>query len=102
VSKQLISEPIVPARSSGDLGAMSRGEPGVPRSFTWRDKSYEVKAVHRTWKSTRTDRGDTYTYKHYFDVETADGTRMTLYFMRQLARGAKNQPRWWLYTIETT
>jgi Family of unknown function (DUF6504) len=96
---QFISEPIVPTPGSADLTAMSRGEPGLPRSFTWRDQRFEVANVHKTWKTTRTDRGDTYIYKHWFDVETTDGKRMTLYCMRQIARGGKNQPRWWLYTI---
>jgi Family of unknown function (DUF6504) len=95
---QFISEPIVPVPGSADLGAMTRGEPGLPSLFTWRAQRYEVAVVHKTWRTLRTDRGDKYIDRHWFDIKTKDGQRMTVYCVRHVKRGSK-EPRWWLYTL---
>lgn len=44
------------------------------------------------------DRGDVYVRRHYYDIETADGIRMTLYFERNPSDRTKRK-RWWLYTF---
>jgi hypothetical protein len=40
--EEFVSEAIVPVAGTFDAGAMSRGEPGLPARFTWRDKIYTV------------------------------------------------------------
>lgn len=98
--KRFVSEPIDPARSSGDVAAMARGEPGPPTSFEWRGKRFSVARVVGTRKGMGEDRGDVYVRRHYFDIETDSGERMTIYFERNPLRRGARKPRWWLYTIE--
>ena len=40
--ERLISEPIEPEPGAFDTAAMSRGEPGLPPSFTWRGLTVRV------------------------------------------------------------
>jgi hypothetical protein len=95
-----ISEPIEPEAGTADITAMSRGEPGLPRSFTWRDTRYEIVAVRATRRSMGRDRGDVYIRKHFYDIVTACGKRMTLYFERNPTNKSARKHRWWLYSIE--
>lgn len=44
------------------------------------------------------DRGDTYVRRHYYDVETTDALRMSLYFERNPSDRIKRKA-WWLYTV---
>jgi len=67
---RFVSEPVKPEAGSGDVGAMSRGEPGLPRAFTWRGTRYEVASVEATRRSTGTDRGDVYVRKHFYEILT--------------------------------
>jgi hypothetical protein len=99
-AREFVSEPIVPAAGSFDATAMARGEPGVPRSFSWREKAYVVARVCSTWKSTGKDRGEVYLRRHWFDVETNSGERMTIYCERQAKNTKKPKGRWWLYSME--
>jgi hypothetical protein len=92
-----VSEALRPVGIDFDADAMGRGEPGLPAAFEWRDQTLTIATVVRMWKGTKTDRGDVYVKRHYFDVELHDGRRATMYFERQAKPG---QPRWWLYTIE--
>jgi hypothetical protein len=39
-----------------------------------------------------------YVRKHWYEVATAFGGTMKLYFDRQ-PRGGRNSPRWWLFSI---
>ena len=78
-------------------GALSRGEPPLPREFTWHDERLVVRDVVRTWRSTITDRGDTYLAKHWFEIALEDGRVAVVYFDRKTRR---SQPRWWLYTLD--
>lgn len=97
MTKQFVSEPIAPVGDGFESAAMTHGEPGLPAAFRWRDETLDVRAVLKAWRSTKDDRGDTYLKRHWYEVETADGRRVTIYFDRQARRGAH---RWWLYTLE--
>ncbi len=92
---KFVSEAVTP-QGDFDADAIGRGEPGLPSGFTWRDQDLAIAGVRKTWKGHKTDRGDVYVKRHYFDVDLADGRVATLYFERQARPG---QPRWWLYTI---
>ena len=76
---------------------MTRGEPGLPSSFTWRERTIQVAKVLKVWRTLREDRGDQYLARHWYEIEDAAGARFTIYFDRQAKVG---QSRWWLYTIE--
>jgi Family of unknown function (DUF6504) len=95
VSLRFVSEAIAPG-GDFDVEKLARGEPGLPEFFVWRDETLRVAALRRTWRSTRTDRGDVYVKRHWFDVLLDDGKSAVVYFERQARRGT---PRWWLYTI---
>jgi hypothetical protein len=96
--RALISEPLEPGDEFVDSAALSAGEPPLPRRFRWRHSEVVVATVVRAWRSTKTDRGDTYLKRHWFEVETTDGRTAVVYFDRQARRGAA---RWWLYTISS-
>jgi hypothetical protein len=93
---RFVSEPVTTSDEWIDSGALSRGEPALPRRFGWHDESLLVAEVRRTWRSTTTDRGDTYLARHWFEIALEDGRVAVVYFDRK-ARGG--QARWWLYTI---
>ena len=82
-----------------DSVAMSRGEPGLPGAFTWRDQPYTVARVMSKWKSTGTDRGEVYLRRHWFRIETTTGEHMTLYCQRQTKNPKKPKARWWVYSV---
>ncbi len=95
---RFVSERVAPDAGAFDITAMARGEPSVPKAFTWREHRYEVA---RTLDSRRTmgeDRGDSYVRRHYYDVETTDALRMSLYFERNPSDRGKRKD-WWLYTL---
>ena len=96
---RFVSEPIEPEAGSADIGAMSRGEPGLPRAFVWRGARYEIASVEATRRSTGTDRGDVYVRKHIYEIVTTRGERMTIYFERNPTSKAARKHRWWLYSI---
>jgi hypothetical protein len=100
---EFVSEEISPVPGTGDAGAMSRGEPGLPRRFAWRGREYRVVAVERRWKTTgpcRSGGGETYLRRHWYRVRTDGGARMTLYCTRQPTSRRRHKARWFLYTIE--
>jgi hypothetical protein len=99
-AEQFISEAIEPLAASGDVDAMSRGEPGVPHRFTWRSQPFEVAHVLATWKTSTRERGDLYLRRHWFHIATTCGRRMKLYCERQTKTRGKPKSRWWLYTID--
>ena len=78
---------------------MTVGAPLLPRVFVWRANDLVVAQTTRTWTSNSVDRGDAYRDRHWFEFRTADGRLAVVYFDRHARRG---QPRWWLYTIETS
>ncbi len=97
-SPRFVSERIDPEPGTFDPAAMARGEPGVPASFQWRGQRYRVARTIATRRQTGEDRGDTYLRRHYYDIETSDALRMTLYFERNPSDRSKAKG-WWLYTL---
>lgn len=99
--KHFVSEPISPLGASFDTVSMSGGEPGLPSRFVWRGSEYAVAHVLEKWKTTgacRHGSGEQYVRRHWFRLQTTDGTRMEIYFDRQSRSRQKNQ-RWWLAAI---
>lgn len=105
-AEQLISEAIHPAPGTFDVGGMSRGEPGMPAKFTWREDEWTVVNVLERWKESdlcKTHFQNIYLRKHWFRVRAHNGhdlRTMTIYFDRQPRRGMNPKRRWWLYSIE--
>ncbi len=102
-SEEFISEPIKPVEGTFDPGGMTRGEPGVPQRFVWRDTEYTLAAVLEAWKEDgpcRSGGGEMYLRKHWYKIQTEQGPRMTIYFERQARSKGQAKVRWWLYTIE--
>ena len=91
-----ISEALTPLDELLDASGPTRGEPALPRSFRWRDQVLEIETVRRTWRSTKSDRGDTYLKRHWYEAALRDGRTAVMYFDRAARRGV---PRWWLYTL---
>ncbi len=91
-----ISAPLVPAETYLTTDALSRGEPPVPTAFRYANETLVVAKIVRTWRSTNTDRGDTYLARHWYEYELADGRTAIVYFDRKAKPG---RPRWWLYTL---
>lgn len=94
--RKFISAPIMPG-SEGLVTPATGGEPPVPALFIWNDRRLAVRAVLRSWRSAKVDRGDTYLKRHWYELETADGATIQVYYDRESRRGAS---RWWLYTID--
>ncbi len=102
MSEEFVSEPIKPVEGTFDIIAMTRGEPGLPGRFIWRDKEYEVADVLQTWKELgpcKSGGPEKYLRKHWFRIKTKKGLEMTIYFERQPRSKRQNKMRWWLYTI---
>jgi hypothetical protein len=102
MTKEFISEPITPVEGSFDTASMSAGEPGLPARFLWRGTEYRVERVLEKWKTTgpcHHGSGEQYVRRHWFRIETSDGTQMELYFDRQ-PRAPQKKLRWWLASIQ--
>ena len=95
---QFVSERIAAEPGAFDPVAMSRGEPGVPRTFVWRGQRFAVAQVLQSARRMGVDRGDRYVRRHYHEVETTDAIRMSLYFDRN-PRDRSSRKEWWLYTL---
>ncbi len=93
--RMFVGQSIAPAGDAFITPACG-SEPPVPRAFRWNDRTLEVCAVLRSWRTTKADRGDAYLKRHWFELETASGERLEVYFDREARRGP---PRWWLYTL---
>ena len=103
MSEEFVSEPIMPVSGTFDTTGMTRGEPGVPGRFVWREKEYAVLDVLETWKESgpcRSGGSERYLRKHWFKVRTDNGLEMTMYFERQARTKRQSKKRWWLYTIK--
>jgi hypothetical protein len=94
---RFVSAPIDPVAGCGDVDALARGEPGAPAAFVWEGRRYDVASVRRRWKTMRTDRGEKYVARHWFELETATGEVMRIYCERQ---PRVRRSRWSLYTVE--
>ena len=95
----LISEPVTPVPGSIELDGMARGLPGLPKRFLWRGCEYGVAQVLRTWKGYGQEGSATYLRRHWLELITDSGERMTLYCERQPRSARQAKARWWLYTI---
>lgn len=94
--RRFVSRPLEPT-GEGFVTAASGNEPPVPAAFLWEDRILSIESVLRAWRSTKTDRGDAYLKRHWFELETETGAKLEVYFDREARRGAS---RWWLYTID--
>jgi hypothetical protein len=94
--RKFVSRPLVP---SGDafVTPASGSEPPVPCAFMWGDRMLTIRTVVRTWRSGKTDRGDTYLKRHWFELRTTCGNTIEVYYDREVKRGAA---QWWLYVID--
>lgn len=100
---ELISEPITPHAGTFDTTSMGRGEPGLPKGFTWRDGSVDIVERISAWKHSSREgggAGDLYLRRHYYKLRMSDGCIWTIYFVRQTPRTGNPKNRWFLYTIE--
>ena len=101
MSERFVSESIQPVIATYDTARMAAGEPGLPREFAWRGRTIEVADVLRTWRETgKCHHGspERYVRKHWYEVATASGETMKIYFERQ-PRGGRRGERWWLFSI---
>jgi DNA polymerase IV len=99
-SAKLISEPLRPTEEWLTTDAMSRGEPGLPAGFHWRDSVHRVATLVRAWKQVKPEAsGQMYLRRHYYELRMEDGATWTVYCLRQAGRSGANVPRWFLYRI---
>ena len=102
MSEEFVSEPIMPVEGTFDATGMTRGEPGLPSRFVWREQEYEVAEVLERWKESgpcKSGSPEMYLRKHWFKIRADDGLEMTIYFERQARTKRQSKKRWWLYTI---
>jgi len=98
--EEFISELLTPA-SHLDTARMSRGEPGLPESFLWRNQEVRVVEVLKSWKESGPcthGSGELYLRKHWYQLRMEGGTTWTLYFERKSRSARDRTHRWWLYT----
>lgn len=99
---QFIGEEIVPLVDEFDYSASAPGEPAIPRKFTWRRETIEIRHILRKWKSSsgcRHGSKDRYVRRHWYEIRTMDNRVMTIYFDRQF-RDPRGQKRgWWLLSM---
>jgi phosphoribosylglycinamide formyltransferase-1 len=107
---EFVGEELRPVRGSGDAAGASRGEPGVPHRFVWRDQEHEMVGVIESWKTSspcRHGSGEMYLRRHWYRIQArpvatqARGrTVMTIYCDRQSRSRRRPTSRWWVYTVE--
>ncbi len=95
-ARRFVSSSLVPA-CDGFVTPATGGEPPVPRAFSWGSRTLLITTVLRSWRSTKLDRGDAYLKRHWYELLTACGAKIEVYYDRASRRNASP---WWLYTIE--
>jgi hypothetical protein len=103
MKETFIGEGITPEEMSFSAGSMAAGRPGLPRTFSWKNKKYSVAEVLEEWKEAgdcRHGSGERYVRKHWFRVKTTEDLEMKIYFERQ--GRSSGGSRWRLYSIRTT
>jgi hypothetical protein len=93
-------EPVEVEPGAYDAAAMARGEPGVPRRFTWRGERFEVVAILDSTREVgpcSSGSRERYVRRHVTRARTADGSVVTLSGERG---GRAGGPRWLLRRIE--
>ena len=93
MNRRFVSAPLTPS-GDGFITAADGSAPPVPTAFQWKEGEFRINAVLRSWRSTKTDRGDTYLKRHWFELQTAQGATIEVYYDRE----SRHSP-WWLYTI---
>jgi phosphoribosylglycinamide formyltransferase-1 len=100
--EHFVSEAIQPVVETIDTTHMAPGAPGLPQQFRWKRQTISIVNVLKAWHETgpcRNGSEEAYVRKHWFEVETASGPRMKIYFERQ-PRSGRSKSRWWLFSIE--
>ncbi len=101
---EFVSETITPVGGRFDQAAMSRGEPGLPSAFTWRDEQFDVAERLDSWKHSERERGrgvgELYLRRHYHKLRMSDRSVWTVYFVRQTPKSGSATARWFLYGFE--
>ncbi len=95
-----ICEPMTPVAGTGDAAGMARGEPGLPKLFTWRAKEYRISSVIRNWKSSgrcRNGSREMYLRRHWYKILTEPPMIMTIYCDCQAKNRKHPKARWWVY-----
>lgn len=94
--RRFVSAPLTP-KEEGFVTVADGSAPPIPSGFAWKEGEFHITAVLRAWRSSKSDRGDTYLKRHWFELQTAEGSRIQVYYDREARKGAAH---WWLYTIE--
>ncbi|HEY1978111.1 MAG TPA: DUF6504 family protein [Candidatus Baltobacteraceae bacterium] len=94
--RRFVSAPLTPI-GDGFITAADASAPPVPSTFGWKEGELHIASVLRSWRSTKDDRGDTYLKRHWFELQTAEGSRIEAYYDREARKGSSH---WWLYTID--
>ena len=100
---EFVGEEMRPVAGTGDAAVMSRGEPGLPESFTWRDATYRIVGVISKWKSSgpcSSGGKERYLRRHWYKILTDPRMVMTVYCDRQTKNPKRPKARWWIYTAE--
>jgi len=95
-----IGEAITPEETSFSVESMAKGQPGLPKEFSWKGQRFSVLAVVEEWKECgdcRHGSGERYVRKHWFRIRTTEDLEMKIYFERQ--RRSSGGSRWRLYSI---
>ena len=103
VLTRFVSKPIAPVAQTADAAAMSRGEPGLPERFSWRQQEYRILDVMETWTSIGpccSGSREKYRRKHWYRIRTEPKQIMTIYCDRQPRRGGCAKSRWWIYIVD--
>ncbi len=90
-----VSEAIEPDIDSMDPARVARGEPDAPRAFSWRGARYEAVHVIRTWRTYKTDRGERYVDRHWFELRLRAGETARIYCLRR----PRSTERWFLFSL---
>jgi hypothetical protein len=96
---ETVLEPIEVAPGDFDAASMGRGEPGVPRRFTWRGEVFEIVRVLERAREVgpcRSGGGEVYVRRHATRALTRGGAIVTLSAERRTGAG----PRWILRSVE--
>ena len=102
MTEQFISEKLRPIRGTMDTARMVSGQPGLPKKFLWRGTTIKVEKVLRQWRETglcRHGSGEVYLRKYWYEVQTACGKLMKLYFLKP-SQGNSNETGWRLFSLK--
>jgi phosphoribosylglycinamide formyltransferase-1 len=98
---EFVGEALKPVAGAADAAGMSRGEPGLPKRFTWRGREYHVTRLLKTWKTSgpcRNGSSEVYLRRHWYTIETDPPATLTIYCDRQAKDRRKPKARWWVFT----